>query len=134
MSQVHHGQSTQFVISLEAWKRLESVRPCAHSLTCRPQGQPEDLLDAAHTTSTRLLSLSLSGRVGTSFVFDSGAARLSLRSRLGKAVPLDLPAVAALLCVSPPLSGLSSRLLGPGSLLVRSRSPARWLPLSPLCS
>ena len=69
MSQVHPGQSTQFVILLEARKRLESVRPYAHSLTRRPQGQPEDLLDASHTTSTRLLSLNLSGRVGTSFVF-----------------------------------------------------------------
>ena len=78
MSQVHPGQSTQFVILLEARKRLESVRPYAHSLTCRLQGQPEDLLDASHTTSTRLLSLNLPGRVGSSFVFCSGAARLSL--------------------------------------------------------
>ena len=53
MSQVHYGQGTRFVISLETRKRLESVRPYAHSLTRRPQGPPEELLDASHTTSTR---------------------------------------------------------------------------------
>ena len=132
MSQVHHGQSTQFVISLEARKRLESVRPCTHSLTCRPQGQPEDLLDASHTTSTRHLPLSLSGRVGALLVFDSCAARLSLRSRLGKAVPRDLSAVATPLCFL--LPHLVSPLLGLGPPLVRSCFPARWLLLSPLCS
>ena len=51
MSQVHPGQSTQFVILLEARKRLESVRPYAHSLTRRPQGHPEELLDASHTST-----------------------------------------------------------------------------------
>ena len=77
MSQVHHGQSTQFVISLETRKRLESVRPCTHSLTRRPQGQPEELLDASHTTSTCFLYMILSGRVVTSFLCDSDAASVS---------------------------------------------------------
>ena len=77
MSQVHYGQGTRFVISLETRKRLESVRPSAHSLTRRPQGQPEELLDASHTTSTCFLYMFLSGRVLTSFLCDSDAASVS---------------------------------------------------------
>ena len=131
MSQVHPGQSTQFVILLEARKRLESVRPCAHSLTRRPQGQPEELLDASHTTSTRLL------------VPDSVRSRRDLVRLSTLLRPVCLFVLVwekrfhvicrrwlALLCVSSPSLWPVSRLLGLGPPLVRSRSPARWLPAS----